>query len=508
MKKILFINHHIQECGIYQYGKRLANILLKSKDIVYVYKELASIDDYNYNNYDAIIYNYHVATLPWLNNNTIQKLVPNIGIYHESKCYVNFDYIININATDDINSIPRPLFDYNNINNNINNHNNIPIIGSFGFGFNNKGFDKIIKYVNDQYDEAIIRLNITNPHFGDGNNQTLSTCNSIPKKPGIKLLITHDFMTDDELLNWLNENTINIFLYDTMYGRGLSSVIDYALSVDKPIGISDSYMFRHIYNDKICVYKTPIKEIITNGLNYVNKYKKLYNHDNLIQKLNYFLTSKVFININNINKMNNTVLTDTYRSLLQPDIDELFRLLPNMMARKIPRANVQQAFVFNYIKNHFDTSKKMLCAGSHEDTCCYGLKKLNYDIVDVDPVLNYDLHTFCKIHNYQEFDVVFSVSVIEHVQNDNEFIDDICKSLKSGGTCVLTCDFKNSYKPSDRIPSEDCRLYTQDDLLIRFKKILENNNCYILGDIDYTAEPDFEYAGVYYSFATFVFCKK
>src|SRR5205085_12410678 len=173
---------------------------------------------------------------------------------------------------------------------------------------------------------------------------------------------------------------------------------------------------------------------------------------------------------------NNTVLDDNYRRLLQPENDELFRLIPDMMSRKIARANVQQAFTFKYIKEHFDNSMNMICCGSHEDTCCSGLKKLGYNVVEVDPMYNYDLHTYCVKNNYQGFDVVFSVSVIEHVKNDDEFVDDMCKLMKPGSTGLLTCDYNNNYKSGDRVPTSDCRFYTENDLLVRFGKILENNN--------------------------------
>ena len=46
---------------------------------------------------------------------------------------------------------------------------------------------------------------------------------------------------------------------------GVSSVIDYAISVNKPFVISDSYMFRNIYSDSICVYYTEIKRAINNS---------------------------------------------------------------------------------------------------------------------------------------------------------------------------------------------------------------------------------------------------
>lgn len=523
MKKIIIVNHSVQSCGVYQYGKRLADILVKSTNIHYTYHEINTLEEYNHicitSTKDAILYNYHVSTLPWLNENTMQRKVPNIGIHHENGVPTMFDHLINIDAEDTINSICRPLLTYipnnnnahNNIDNNIDNNiennvdNNIPIIGSFGFGFNNKGFDKIIAFVNHQFDEAIIRLNITTAHFTDYNDQTLSMCNRIPRKEGIKLIITHDFMDDQQLLRWLNSNTINIFLYDTMYGRGCASTIDYALSVNKPIGISDSYMFRHIYSDAICVYKTPIRDIIQNGLSYLEQYKVKWSHDNLIKKMELFMFKKVFF----LTQMkNNTVLDDSYRALLKPDIDELFRLVPAMMTRKFARANVQQAFAFKYIKDHFTPNDAMVCAGSYDDTCCAGLKALGYNIVEVDPMHNYDLHTYCTISNYKQVPLVFSVSVIEHVEKDEEFIDDICKLLSPGGTCVLTCDFNNNYKPGDGKPGCDYRFYTTYDLLVRFKEILDENDCYIDGEIDYSAPNDFVYDGFLYCFATMVFKKR
>jgi hypothetical protein len=78
----------------------------------------------------------------------------------------------------------------------------------------------------------------------------------------LKIFITYDFFTNEDLLYFLKSNTMNIFLYDLMPDRGISSVIDYALSVDTPIGISDSHMFRHIYSDDICLYNTNIHDCI------------------------------------------------------------------------------------------------------------------------------------------------------------------------------------------------------------------------------------------------------
>lgn len=297
MKHVVFVNHAVQNCGVYQYGKRLAKILTKSKNIQFSYHEISSAEEYGKlcedGSIDAFIYNYHSSTLPWLNDATIQRRVPNIGLHHEGRL-ASFDHVLTIDATNEPNSLPRPLIEYDKPITS----STIPIIGSFGFGFENKGFTKLVEYVNAQFDEAIIRLNITFPYFGDNagdiSKRIAEQCNAIPRKPGIQLVITHDFMNEAELLDWLNANTLNIFMYDKMLGRGCASTIDYALSVNRPIAISDSHMFRHIYCDEICVFKTPIKTIIEHGLEHVAKFKTEWSPEKTRIKMDRWLIQNVF----------------------------------------------------------------------------------------------------------------------------------------------------------------------------------------------------------------------
>ena len=69
----------------------------------------------------------------------------------------------------------------------------IPIFGSFGFGFENKGFDKIIKLVNEQYDNAIIKLVIPIAHFDpdpDRIHRMRELCFRSNIKPGIILMVS------------------------------------------------------------------------------------------------------------------------------------------------------------------------------------------------------------------------------------------------------------------------------------------------------------------------------
>jgi hypothetical protein len=302
---ILFLNNSPKNCGVHQYGIRSFDILKKDTEINYIYKEIKTENDYKnilneYPTIYAVIYNYHVHTMNWLNVSNIQHKVKNIGIIHESSDFL-FDIIISPDPdaleTTTRFSIPRPI--YENIseilstptqNNVIDKFiteytdTDIPIFGSFGFGFDNKGFDKIVKIINNQYDNAIIKFVIPIAHYDPEPNRVYrlnELCMSIPRKSGIIIMISHEFFSTIDLLKFLHSNTMNIFLYDYMYGRGISSTIDYALSVRKPISISDSYMFRHIYSDQICLYKTPIIECLKTSSDY---FLQKYSHSKFIEK--------------------------------------------------------------------------------------------------------------------------------------------------------------------------------------------------------------------------------
>lgn len=308
--KVLFLNHDRKQCGVYQYGKRVYDIIKASN--IYEYHEVTSQVDYQnlveQSHYTAIIYNYHGATMPWLNRTNICKTQPNIGILHES--YVDcFDKIIEIDPnaqeTSTVRTIPRPLFENLSLTNEcmsptfhtfVSSHQteSRPIFGSFGFGFSNKGFPTIVKMINEQYEDAIIKFLIPTADFDADpsmRERVLQACFQEKTKPNIILMIYTDFVNENDLLIFLRSNTMNMFLYDKLHGRGISSTIDYALSVRRPLGISDSDMFRHIYHDNICVYKNNIQTCMQNSLLHCEKFCQLYSHDNMRNKFLQILSS-------------------------------------------------------------------------------------------------------------------------------------------------------------------------------------------------------------------------
>lgn len=202
----------------------------------------------------------------------------------------------------------------------------------------------------------------------------------------------------------------------------------------------------------------------------------------------------------------NIILDDTQRDLLAEEIDKIARNCPEMFARKIKRANVQQAFIHKQVLEHVKKDSKILCVGSYEDTACESMKKEGIVLDEIDPLINMDLSTF-RNRTEKKYDIIFSTSVIEHVYNDEKFIEDICFLLKEGGVAFLTCDFLDSYKLGDRLPTTCVRFYTKKDLLERFNLILNKHNCQIYGKTDYSSNPDFFWENCQYSFATFCFKK-
>jgi len=70
-------------------------------------------------------------------------------------------------------------------------------------------------------------------------------------------------------------------MYDKCENRSISSVIDYAISVNTPIGISNSLMFQHIYNDDICLYNVSIDECIKNNSKFRNNIEYMQHFDNV-----------------------------------------------------------------------------------------------------------------------------------------------------------------------------------------------------------------------------------
>jgi hypothetical protein len=309
---ILVINHSTESCGVHQYGKRVGKILEKSKENNFFYYELEShreLDEkIKQHNPHAIIYNHLGGTMPWVTKETTSVL-RNQGIVqhllvHNLHYSTFFDYYLHQDpywkSVDEKNfAIPRPLPFYEKTSN-IKNDDVIKI-GSFGFGLTNKYYHEICRVVNEQFEEESVEINL---HLTAGKfcGNTLNIplvaqmCNETITNSNIKLNITTDFISDNDLLKFLSNNDLNVFFYEnySCY-NGISSVIDYALAVQKPIAINRSNMYSHILDvePSICVEDNYLIDIIKNGFTPLQKKYNSWTHEKFIHRLNEILKKTI-----------------------------------------------------------------------------------------------------------------------------------------------------------------------------------------------------------------------
>lgn len=297
--KVLFVNHLQQNCGVFQYFKRLVMPVVNSNDNYYY---IETNDEWEFNHWrdllkpDIVIYNFYVsgATMGWLTNQKIAQqkgLFKQYSVYHEGNIDdKGFDVILHQDPTNidpRYINLPRPIPEYTP------KHiiTDIPTIGTFGFGLGGKGFDKIIRAVQQEHTENVcIRMNIPYAYFGDkdgsGARWWANYCRELIKDtPNIHLEITHTLLPEIELLDFLAQNDINCFFYDDNAGRGISGTLDYALAAKKPIAITKSWQFKHMWDDDIIYHETEntLSEIIVRGIKPLEQYHQKWNTQTLIQ---------------------------------------------------------------------------------------------------------------------------------------------------------------------------------------------------------------------------------
>lgn len=217
------------------------------------------------------------------------------------------------------------------------------------------------------------------------------------------------------------------------------------------------------------------------------------------------MSDNLKIDLNTLKKLFNKVLKVSDRVLLKPIVEEMFSITPDMMSRKIPDANMQQAFVFATIKELATKDDPILCVGMYEDTCYDSLLKLGYNVFGIDRNVNTSLHQY-KLNTDKKYKYIFSISTIEHEKEDAEFMQDICDLLFPDGMVILTCDFLATYEETNK-PHFAERLYTEYDLRDRLGVMIEELHCKLIGEPNWKGKPNFEYQGYKYNFATMVFKK-
>jgi SAM-dependent methyltransferase len=536
---VLIVSHSKKRCGINQYGLNVYEALAASQRYAIAYAECDSERDLTAAmatfNPSVALYNYYPLTMPWLDPSITRKFaLAQAGVMHEvtqeeadTAGRALFDYHLCPDPTLRENNpavlkIPRIIPPY---------HNTRPLpdrvrIGSAGFGIHDKGFSRLIARVQEEYDDADISIlmpfnDVVDPEGKIFALKTADSCRQAVHKPGIRLTISHDFVTRTELLDFLADNTLNAFFYDTRKNRGISSIIEHALAVQRPLAITRSGMFRHVSSatPSICIEDTSLVQIIENGTAPLTLFHREWTGANFLAALervfDTILAKPAVAPARDLEARGFNRILDNRARLEHGDtIKRLFQVAPQTMARKIQEANVQQAFVADatiHFARRCAGAPRILCVGAFEDTATEIIRAEGLEPEEIDPTFNHDLDTFFHLPSTRlgSYDLVYSTSVLEHVKEDGRFVAQICDLLSPGGVAILTCDFDDLYRDGGPKPKVDHRLYTERDLRLRLGKILTEKGCLLVDAAHWKeAEPDFVYMGIHrYTFATLVFRK-
>lgn len=593
---VLFANYGVANCGVHQYGRNLLSALQPSRRFAFEHADILTLDDLDAavarGNYAALIVNYHPQTLPFLSPQMPRRFaMPCIAVMHEM-------------TQTEADRMPRGLFQYYVMGDPTLRQDHayvfstgriipayenrkplppLPTIGSFGFSVGSKGFQRLVDCVQEEFDDAVIRINIPANGIIDRDShlarQQVESCRRRIWKPGVRLEATHHFLDDAELLDFLASNTLNAFLYDYLPKAGISSATDHAMAARRPIAITKSIMFRHLcdLDPPITIERTNLNEIMRNGTRPFDLLLRNWTADNIRLRYEAILadvlsrgtlhvvpsrspltpvvaglrepliraselaagTARAVRNrimsrmarpllfaaksfataalapsfiARETGRHFNRILDDRARIRYAKTVRRLAELAPDIIAKKIPRANVQQAFVVETVE-HFSAEfpkPRILCIGSFEDSAAVALKRLGYEMEEVDPVVNQmDLNVFCGLPSTRRnaYDIIFSTSVIEHVRDDERFMEQIGELLAPGGVGIVTCDFMNGYRIGDPVIGGNYRFYTEEDLARRLPGKLRD--CGLVDPPQWGSSAlDFSLGGFNYAFATLVFRKR
>lgn len=283
----IFVNYPEPKCGVVQFGRNLWGVLKDSGNVRWSYAEPTTVGELrsvtSMPEPDAVLYNWQGgqggfladAPFPWLSAK--QYLVYHDLAVDESK----WDGILFSDPTmtprGKWHVLGRPLPEYH-LPRTVG-RSEMPVFGCNGFI--GAWADQVVHRVMQEFEYARIRLNLPFARYGDADGSQARAMadrcrNMVVNNPGIKLEISHDFLPQPELLNWLAANDLNLYIRPSnMNWRGVSSAPDSALAVNRPMAVNKCNAFRHLHNLKpsICVEDHSLLEIIGNGLSPLVEFK-------------------------------------------------------------------------------------------------------------------------------------------------------------------------------------------------------------------------------------------
>jgi len=304
MKTILFCNTTAPQCGVYQYGMHLATGLTASSKFNVVYFEPKDegqmCEILRQHNACAVFYNWHPDQGGWMRGAPFKGLnAKQFLIYHDWDAQAEkWDAVLISDPTmsdhDKWYSIPRPLPVWTPTPAAPINH-ECPTLGVHGFG--GASADWLVTRAMDEYDNAVVRLHLPWAHYGDNAGvearKMADLCRQhVRKKPSIELQISHHWMSVPRLLAWLSLNDMNVYLRDPApEWPGVSSALDSALAVRRPLAVNKCKGFRHVHGctPSICLEHRSLKAILATNTEPLTGLYAVHSRESLVRRVEQIL---------------------------------------------------------------------------------------------------------------------------------------------------------------------------------------------------------------------------
>ncbi|HEY5405616.1 MAG TPA: hypothetical protein VIJ92_00950 [Ginsengibacter sp.] len=305
--KGLFVNNRRAQDSIYESGLMVYNCLKLSGKYSLDYIEIDYENKFIPLGYHFYFFNYHPSTMGWMDTSQLKKLksivitmilevLPGDPFVmcpdNHFNGYCVIDPTLKIKKKK-IFVFPRPL-DSLNFDIQPYQQKEIPVIGSFGFATKGKGFQHVVEAVNKEFDEAVVKINIPFGDFVPDSKKYASYLEDIcteRAKEGVRVIITHDYMSKEKLIEWCSQNTLNCFLYDRNL-PGLAATTDQAIVSGRPLIVSKNDTFRHILAYIPSYPAISLKESIDKSIPWVKQMQQDWSSktfvvlfENMIEKL-------------------------------------------------------------------------------------------------------------------------------------------------------------------------------------------------------------------------------
>lgn len=265
MTTLLYVNHGKGEhCGVHDFGVRHFAAIKDSEKYTAVYAEIDSLTAFlelaDELKPDVVMFNYMEMLLPWVSQRpqggykavVVQHLYDPQSVGPIMNSYGSmFDYMVVLDPSlapqPRIFPMARPIQRYDATPRPLRDH---VQIGSFGFGMPHKQFHLVAREVNRCFDNATFNLHMTVGDFtGDYSQGIIESVNAELTKPGVTLNWTSDYRDETEIIEMLAQNDMNALFYSLPPDNaGLSSSVDYAVSAQRPLLVTDCASFKHVHH--------------------------------------------------------------------------------------------------------------------------------------------------------------------------------------------------------------------------------------------------------------------